>query len=148
MSVLVKKMRGQMAAEPQAFWPVPVSQASGCAPAAGHALAYTSIAAFTGLPLGSNTSKYIADGAASVNLKNTSGPLALHNPGSSSAAVAKLKGKSPPAEMSVALAQRSLGVLQSVSLKSVQPDGQQPSPSMHCVCCPDATHCAVHVPAL
>jgi len=62
-------------------------------------------------------------------------------------AVIKLKGKSPPAEMSRALAQVSFGVAQSVSLMSEQFAGQQPSPSAHAVCLPPwSTHAAVQVP--
>src|SRR5262249_38714178 len=62
-------------------------------------------------------------------------------------AVSRLKGKSPPPEMSSALGQVSFLVGQSVSLKSVQPLGQQRSLSMHCVWrLPWSTHPAVQVP--
>jgi hypothetical protein len=145
--VLVKKMRGQLAAVAQPLPPLAASHAMGCAPAVGQPLAYTSSATSTTFPLGSKTSKYIAEGAANVNVKNTSGPSGVQNPGVSALAVTKLKGKSPPAEMSVAFAHASLGVVQSESLKSVQPAGQQPSPSAHAVCCrPWFTQAAVHVP--
>ena len=87
-----------------------------------------------------------------MNVKKTSGPSGVHWPGVSSLAVIRLNGKSPPAEMSRALAHVSFSV-GAVVIGDIRATGrghaggQQPSPSTHTFCrLPWLTHAAVHVP--